>query len=137
MQMWTFFFETGGHLLARRAVDALVGDTAFPMTQEEVFFSQGLEAPPLECIGPNVGHSPLYFPFVLRFRGATRDNVHAVVSAEVGQFWIDLRIKPVGLQHRRFHIVEIQQQRRTPKIRRPFSRHRMNVSVSCLVTASL
>src|SRR5580700_6836083 len=86
------------------------------MTQEEVFLGEGLEAPPLECIGPNVGHAPLYFPFVLRRPGATRDDVHAVVPAEVGQLWIDLRIKPIGLQHRRFHIVEVQQERRTTQI---------------------
>ena len=61
--MRAFFFKTGGHLFARRAVDALVGDTAFPMTQEAVFLGQGPEAPPLECIGPKVGHSPLYFTF--------------------------------------------------------------------------
>jgi hypothetical protein len=29
---------------------------------------------------------------------------------------IDLRIKPVGLQHRRFHIVEVEQKRGTAKI---------------------
>src|SRR5271166_5317885 len=51
LQVRAFFFKTGGHLLARRAVDALVGDTAFPMTQEEVFLGKGLESPPLECIG--------------------------------------------------------------------------------------
>ena len=61
--MRALFFKTGGHLFARGAVDALVGDTAFPMTQEEVFLGEGLEAPPLECIGPHVGYSPLYFPF--------------------------------------------------------------------------
>jgi hypothetical protein len=41
---------------------------------------------------------------MLRRRGATRDDVHAVVPEELGQFWINLRINPVGFQHRRFHI---------------------------------
>jgi len=41
--------------------------------------------------------------------------VHAVVPAEVSQLRIDLRIKPVGLEHRRFHIVEVEQQGATAK----------------------
>ena len=53
---------------------------------------------------------------LLRLRGATRDDMHAVVAAEVGQLRIDLRIKPVGLEHRRFHIVEVEQQGRTAQI---------------------
>src|SRR4029077_12660215 len=108
-------FKTGSHLLARRAMDALVGDTAFPITKEEVFLGQGLEAPALESIVPKVGHSPLHLTFVLRHRGTTRHDVHAVVPAEVSQLRIDLRIKPVGLEHRRFHIVEVEQQGATAK----------------------
>jgi hypothetical protein len=45
-------FKTGRYLLARRAMDALVGDTAFPITKKEVFLGKGLEAPALESIVP-------------------------------------------------------------------------------------
>jgi hypothetical protein len=38
--------------------------------------------------------------------------MHAVVPTKVGQLRIDFRIKPVGLEHSRFEVVQIQQQGR-------------------------
>ena len=58
-----FLFKAGGHLLARRAMDARVGNAAFPVTKEEVFLGQGLEATALERVGANVSYSPLHFTF--------------------------------------------------------------------------
>jgi hypothetical protein len=66
LQVRAFLFKTGSHLFARRAMDAPVGDAAFPVTKKEVLLGQGLEATPLERVGPNVGHSPLDLTFVLR-----------------------------------------------------------------------
>ena len=53
LQVRAFLFKAGSHLFARRAMDARVGDAAFPVTKEEVFLGQGLEATALERIGAN------------------------------------------------------------------------------------
>ena len=44
-------------------MDALVGDTAFPITKKVVLLGQGSEAPALESVFPKVGHSPFDFTF--------------------------------------------------------------------------
>jgi hypothetical protein len=41
------------------------------------------------------------------------------MPAEVSQLGIYLRIKPVGSEHRRLHIIEIEQQRTTAKTAQP------------------
>jgi hypothetical protein len=46
------FASLGGHLLARRTVDALVSDAVFPIAKKEIFLCKGLEAPPFERVGP-------------------------------------------------------------------------------------
>jgi hypothetical protein len=58
LQVRAFLFKAGRHLFARRAMDARVGDAAFPVAKEEVFLVQGLEATAHECIGANVSDSP-------------------------------------------------------------------------------
>jgi hypothetical protein len=39
LKVRTFLLKTGHDLFARRAMDTLVGDTAFPVTKKEVFFT--------------------------------------------------------------------------------------------------
>ena len=63
LQVWAFLFKAGRHLFARRAMDARVGNAAFPVTKKEVFLGQGLEATALERIGANVSDSPLHLTF--------------------------------------------------------------------------
>jgi hypothetical protein len=58
LEVRAFLFKTGSHLFARRAMDARVGDAAFPVTEKEVLLGEGLEATTLERIGPNVSYSP-------------------------------------------------------------------------------
>src|ERR1700730_4192239 len=84
LQVRAFLFKTGSHLFARCAMDTRVSHAAFPVTKKEVLLGQGLEATPLERVGANVSHSPLYLTFMLRHPGATRHHVHAVVPAKVG-----------------------------------------------------
>ena len=88
-------------------METLVGDTAFPVTKKEVFFTQSLEASSLQSIGAHVSDPALDFTFVLRRPGTTRNDMHAVVATEVSQLRIDFRIKPVGLEHSRFKVVQI------------------------------
>jgi hypothetical protein len=102
-----FLLKTSHDLFARRAMDTLVGDTAFPVTKKEVFFTQRLEAPSLQSVGAHVSDPALHFTFVLRRPGTTRNDMDAVVSAKVSQLRIDFRIKPVGLEHRGFKVVQI------------------------------
>src|SRR5260221_2372612 len=88
----------------------------FPNVVRKVLFGQGAEAQAFERVVAKVGYTPFHLAFVLWCSGPTRHNVHAVMPAEVGQLWIDLRIKPVGLEYRRLHIVEVDQQRTTSKM---------------------
>ena len=64
-------------------MDALVGDTAFPVTKKEVFFTQRLEAPSLQSIGAHVTDPALHFTFVLGHPGTTRNDMHAVVPTKI------------------------------------------------------
>src|SRR5258707_15523112 len=107
--MGAFLFKTGSHLFARCAVDALVSDAALPMLQAEVFFSCRAQAPAFERVVTQVGNSPFYFTFVLWLTGATGHHMQVVMPAKVRQLRVNLGIKPVGLQYRRLHIVEIEQ----------------------------
>ena len=62
LKMRTFLLKTGHDLFTRRAMDTLVGDTAFPVTKKEVFFTQRLEAPvPSERWSAHMRHrAPLF-----------------------------------------------------------------------------
>ena len=111
--------KTGHDLFAGRAMDTLVGDTAFPVTKKEVFFTQRLEASSLQSIGAHVSDPALHFTFVLRRPGTTRNDMHAVVATKVSQLRIDFRIKQVGLEHSRFKVVQIQQQGHPAKAAQP------------------
>jgi len=99
--------KTGHDLFTRRAMDTLVGDTAFPVTKKEVFFTQRLEAPSLQSVGAHVSDPALHFTFVFRHPRTTRNDMHAVVPTKVSQLRIDFRIKPVGLEHSGFKVVQI------------------------------
>jgi hypothetical protein len=64
-----------------------------------------------------------------------------VMPTEVGQLWVDLRIKPVGLEHRRLHIVEVEKERTTPKAAQPIflnsaENRRLNWKISTKVFQS-
>ena len=63
LEVRPLLFKTGSYLLACRAVDALVGNTAFPIIKKVVFLGQGSEAPTLESIFPKVSHSPFHLTF--------------------------------------------------------------------------
>ena len=52
------------------------------------------------------------------------------MPAEVGQFGINFRIKPIGFENRRFKLSRLSRSGTPPKARKPFSRQRRNVSVS-------
>jgi hypothetical protein len=59
LQVRAFLFKAGRHLFARRAMDARVGDAAFPVLRKRFSSARGLEATALERIGANVSDSPL------------------------------------------------------------------------------
>ena len=99
--MGTLFFETGSHLLAGGAVNAFVGDLFFPVAKKRVFFGQRLEASPFKGVAANVGDLPFDFPLVLGHPRTAGHDVDAVMAAKVRQLRVDLRIKPIGLEHRR------------------------------------
>ena len=63
LQVWAFLFKAGRHLFACRAMDTLVGDTTFPVTKKEIFFTQRLEASSLQRVGAHVSDPALYFTF--------------------------------------------------------------------------
>ncbi len=100
--------QSSRHLFARGAVDALVGDLLLPLLQEEVLLCQRTEPVALERVVADVGHASFDLPLVLRGGGTARRDMDAVVTAEVGQLRVDLRIKPVRLKHRRFQVVDVQ-----------------------------
>ena len=137
LKVGTFLLKTGHDLFAGRAMDPLVGDTAFPVTKKEVFFTQRLEASSLQSIGAHVSDPALHFPFVLRRPGTTRNDMQAVVATKVSQLRIDFRIKPVGLEHSGFKVVQIQQQGHPAKAAQPVFQTPQKVSVSWRLTASL
>src|SRR6478752_4805729 len=87
-----FLLKTGHHLFTRRAMDTLVGDTAFPVIKKEVLFTQRLKASSFQSVGAHVSDPALHFAFVLRRPGTTRNNMDTVVSAKVSQLRIDFRI---------------------------------------------
>src|SRR5580704_11716719 len=64
LQVPAFLFKTSGHLFACRAMDAFVGDTAFPIAKKEVFLGQGLEAPAFERVGSHVTDTAFHLTFV-------------------------------------------------------------------------
>ena len=115
LQMRAFQLKASGHLFARGAVDTFVGNARLPPLQMEVLLSQRLEPPPLERVVADIANSSLHLPLMLRRPGAARHDMHPVVTAEVSQLGVDLRIKPVRLQDRCLQVVEIEHQRHTAK----------------------
>jgi hypothetical protein len=53
-------------------------------------------------MGTNITDSSLHFTFVLGLIRPTRHDMEPVMPAEVSQFGINFRIKPIGLENRRF-----------------------------------
>ena len=105
LQMGAFLLEACGHLFAGRAVNAFVGDVLFPVSEKKVLLGQRLETSPFERVAPNVGHSALHLPLVLRHPRTAGHDVDVVMAAKVCQLRVDLRIKPIGLEHRRLQII--------------------------------
>jgi hypothetical protein len=83
LQAGTLLFETGCDLFARRAMNALVGNLAFPMFEKKVFFSKRFEASPFECVTSHVSYTTFYLAFVLGFRWPTRHHVQAVMPTKI------------------------------------------------------
>jgi hypothetical protein len=59
-ELRTCFFKTGGHLLAPRAMDVLVGDAVFPMGKAAVELGQREKAAPLSRIDSQ-GSDPAFY----------------------------------------------------------------------------
>ena len=99
--MGAFLLKACGHLFAGRAVNAFVGDVLFPLAKKGVLLGQRLEASPFKRVAANVGHCALHLPFVLGHPRPARHEVDVVMAAKLRQLRVDLRIKPIGFEHRR------------------------------------
>ena len=81
-------------------MNAFVGDVLFPLAKKSVLFSQRLEASPFKRVAANVGYPALHLPLVLGHPRTAGRKVDVVMAAELRQLGVDLRIKPIGLEHR-------------------------------------
>ena len=129
--------EQHTHLLAHGAVDARVGDAAFPLGQEQVLLGEGAERAALQGIILRVLYAGFNLPFVLRSRRLRRQHDRAVMLGKARHPRIEVRIEPVGVEDRRLEASTMVVRVTPPKCRNAFSTHRMNVSVSCRHTTSL
>ena len=100
------FFEVRRHLPLGRPMDSGVGGAPLPVLKVLVLFVEGWEYPSLEGVVLNVADAPLDLALVPRCSRLGGECDRALVSAEVRELRIELRIEPVGLDHTGFEVVD-------------------------------
>jgi hypothetical protein len=109
-------FKHFADLLARRAMNASVGDAALPPLQVVILLSLRSKRATFERVVFNVADAALDLAFVPRRVRARRKNRDAVMPAERLNFGIELRIEPVGLRHGRAQVVDDQRPRHAAEV---------------------
>ena len=100
--------EAGGDLLAGGAVDASIGDRAFPLVEVLVLGRQTREGTSAKGVVLHIRDTVLDLALVLRGPGAARQDGAPVMLGEAGQLGVEARIEPVGLKDCRLEVVEIE-----------------------------
>ena len=116
--------EVLAHLPSRRPVDARVGDRRLPVRQELVLSGEAREHAALQRVAREVADVALGLALVTWRARLRRQHHRAGVPAERLELRVELRVVPVGLEHRALGVVEHQRlraRRRTRRTRSPGS----------------
>ena len=97
--------EEFGDLLARRAMNAGVGDGCLPVEQVIVLLLQAAELMAFQRVLLNVIDTPFHLAFVARCPWFRRQQHGSIVLTETTQLGIQIGIVPVGFQNGRFEVV--------------------------------